>query len=38
MDKFAVMMLGDFSGTLIVLYGFKALLMLPAKLNRYELK
>lgn len=38
LDKFFVMWFGDFSGTLIVLYTFKALLMLPVKVNRYELK
>lgn len=37
-DKFLVMMLGDFNGSLIVLYTFKALLMLPRRVNRYELK
>ena len=37
-EKFFVMMLGDFTGTLIVLYVFKALLMIPVKVNRYELK
>ncbi|QXZ10336.1 hypothetical protein KUF54_03535 [Comamonas sp. Y33R10-2] len=38
LGQFFVMMVGDFNGTLIVLYAFKALLMLPAKVNRYELK
>lgn len=38
LEQFLLMMAGDFNGTLIVLYAFKALLMLPAKVNRYELK
>lgn len=32
------MMLGDFNGTLIVLYVCKLLLMIPGKVNRYELR
>ena len=38
LDQLLVMILGDFSGTLIVLYVFKALLMLPIKTDRYLLK
>ena len=38
LDELLVMILGDFSGTLIVLYVFKALLMLPIKTDRYLLK
>jgi hypothetical protein len=38
LDQLLVMILGDFSGTLIVLYVFKALLMLPIKMDRYLLK